>query len=196
MPDIRSLFLGFHYSLAKLPDTPMPTRVADNRIGYFSTERWDFTTDDRRIPIKRYVNRWRLAKKDPAAALSEPVEPIVFWIDRNVPERYRGAIRDGVLEWNKAFERIGFQNAIKVEIQPEDADFNTSDIRHASIRWMTNTKDQLQRDRSFGGGSAYRRNPRRRHRHRRLQHPRAEELQRGNHSAAALGCIWSRRAAR
>ncbi len=72
VPDIRSLFLGFHYSLAKLPDTPMPTRVADNRIGYFSTERWDFTTDDRRIPIKRYVNRWRLAKKDPAAALSEP----------------------------------------------------------------------------------------------------------------------------
>ena len=140
VPDIRSLFLGFHYSLAKLPDTPMPARVADNRIGYFSTERWDFTTDDRRIPIKRYVNRWRLTKKDPGAALSEPNEPIVYWIDHNVPGRYRGAIRDGILEWNKAFERIGFQNAIKVEIQPEDADFNTSDIRHASIRWMTNTK--------------------------------------------------------
>jgi hypothetical protein len=140
VPDIRSLFLGFHYSIAKLPDTPMRPRLADNRIGYFNTDRWDFTTDDRRIPIYHYANRWRLAKKDPAAALSEPSEPIVYWIDRSVPERYRGAIRDGVLEWNKAFERIGYKDAIKVEIQPDDADFNTSDIRHASIRWMTSTK--------------------------------------------------------
>jgi hypothetical protein len=140
VPDIRSLFLGFHYSIAKLPDTPMRPRLADNRIGYFTTDRWDFTTDDRRIPIYHYANRWRLAKKDPAAALSEPSEPIVYWIDRSVPDRYRGAIRDGVLEWNKAFERIGYKDAIKVEIQPDDADFSTSDIRHASIRWMTSTK--------------------------------------------------------
>jgi hypothetical protein len=140
VPDIRSLFLGFHYSVAKLPDTPMSSRQADSRIGYFSTEQWDFTTDDRRIPIKRYVNRWRLSKKDPAAALSDPKDPIVFWIDRTVPERYRGALRDGVLEWNKAFERIGISNAIKVEVQPDDANFNTSDVRHASIRWMTNAK--------------------------------------------------------
>jgi hypothetical protein len=92
LPDVRSLFLGFHYSLAKLPDVPMSPRAADNRIGYFSTERWDFTTDDRRIPIKRYANRWRLEKRDPAAAMSEPKEPIVYWIDRTVPEKYRGAI--------------------------------------------------------------------------------------------------------
>ena len=137
VPDIRSLFLGFHYSIAKLPDLPMPTRTADTRVGYFATERWDFTTDDRRLPIFRYANRWRLEKKDPAAALSEPKQPIVYWIDRTVPERYRATIRDGVLEWNKAFERIGFKDAIRVEIQPENADFNTSDIRHASIRWMT-----------------------------------------------------------
>jgi len=140
VPDIRSLFLGFHYSIAKLPDAPIRPRLADNRIGYFTTDRWDFTTDDRRIPIYHYVNRWRLAKKYPGATLSEPSEPIVYWIDRSVPERYRGAIRDGVLEWNKAFERIGYKDAIKVEIQPDDADFNTSDIRHASIRWMTSAK--------------------------------------------------------
>jgi hypothetical protein len=140
VPDIRSLFLGFHYSLAKLPDAPMRPRLADNRIGYFTTDRWDFTTDDRRIPIHHFANRWHLVKKDPAAALSEPNEPIVYWIDRSVPDRYRGAIRDGVLEWNKAFERIGYKDAIKVETQPDDADFNTSDVRHASIRWMTSTK--------------------------------------------------------
>ncbi len=143
VPDIRSLFLGFHYSIAKLPDVPMQPRPADNRVGYFWTERWDFTTDDRRIPINRYGNRWRLAKRDTAAALSEPVEPIVYWIDRTVPEKYRGAIRDGVLEWNKAFERIGYKDAIRVEIQPENADFNTSDIRHASIRWMTSAKNSF-----------------------------------------------------
>jgi hypothetical protein len=140
VPDIRSLFLGFHYSIAKLPDAPMRPRAADARIGYFGTDVWDFTTDDRRIPIVHYVNRWRLAKKDPAAALSEPVQPIVYWIDRTVPDKYRAAIRDGVLEWNKAFERIGFKDAIRVELQPENADFNTSDIRHASIRWMTTAR--------------------------------------------------------
>ena len=137
IPDIRSLFLGFHYSIAKLPDTAMRPRVADARLGYFGTDVWDFTTDDRRIPIQHYINRWRLEKKDPTAALSEPKQPIVFWIDRTVPVKYRTAIREGVLEWNKAFERIGYKDAIKVEIQPDDAKFNTSDLRHASIRWMT-----------------------------------------------------------
>ena len=95
IPDIRSLFLGFHYSFAKLPDTPMRPRLADARIGYFGTDVWDFTTDARRIPIVHYVNRWRLEKKDPAAALSEPKQPIVFWIDRTVPVKYRDAIKRG-----------------------------------------------------------------------------------------------------
>ena len=173
LPDIRSLFLGFHYTLAKLPDTPMRPRVADARIGYFGTDVWDFTTDDRRIPIVHYVNRWRLEKKDPAAALSEPKQPIVFWIDRTVPVKYRAAIRDGVLEWNKAFERIGFKDAIRVEIQPDDAKFDTSDIRHASIRWMTTARSALRRHRTLGRRSAHRRDPRRRHRHRRHELPRA-----------------------
>ena len=143
IPDIRSLFLGFHYSLAKLPDTPMKPRVADARIGYFGTDVWDFTTDDRRIPIVHYINRWRLEKKDPSAQLSEPRQPIVFWIDRTVPVKYRQAIKEGVLEWNKAFERIGYKDAIRVEIQPDDAKFNTSDIRHASIRWMTSARSSF-----------------------------------------------------
>ncbi len=143
LPDMRSLFLGYHYSLAKLPDEPMRPRVADSRLGFFTTARWDFTTDDRRVPIVRYINRWRLAKKDPAAALSEPVQPIVFWIDRNVPEKYRASIRDGVLEWNKAFMRIGYRDVLRVEVQTDDSDFNTSDIRHASIRWMTNVRSGI-----------------------------------------------------
>ncbi len=82
------------------------------------------------------IKRWRLEKKDPAAALSEPKEPIVFWIDRNIPVKYRQAIVDGVLEWNKAFEKAGFKDALQAKIQPDDADFDTVDTRHASIRWM------------------------------------------------------------
>lgn len=143
VPDIRSLFLGFHYTLAKLPDTPMRPRAADARLGYFTTDVFDFTTDDRRVPIVHYVNRWRLEKKDPAAPLSEPKKPIVYWIDRNVPVQYRDAIREGVLEWNNAFERIGYKDAIRVEIQPDDATFNTSDIRHASIRWITTARSSF-----------------------------------------------------
>ncbi|HVF63512.1 MAG TPA: zinc-dependent metalloprotease [Casimicrobiaceae bacterium] len=137
LPDVRSLFLGFHYTIAKLPATPMRTRLADERIGYFTAERFDFTSDMPRVPLQRFVTRWRLEKQDPTAALSEPKQPIVYWLDRNIPVRYRDAVRDGILEWNKAFERIGFKNAIKVEVQPDDADFDTSDLKHASVRWQT-----------------------------------------------------------
>ena len=70
----------------------MAPRLADERIGYFTTDRLDFTSDIPRIPVMRYVNRWRLEKKDPAAALSEPKQPIVFWLDRNIPVKYREPI--------------------------------------------------------------------------------------------------------
>ncbi len=137
LPDIRSMFLGFHYSLAKLPDEPMRPRVADDRVGYFWTDRLDFSSDLPRLPIVRYANRWRLEKKDPTAPMSEPKQPIVFWLERTIPEAYRAPIREGILEWNKAFERIGFKDAIRVEVEPEDADWDVGDVRRASVRWMT-----------------------------------------------------------
>jgi hypothetical protein len=137
LPDIRSLFLGYYYTFATLPAEPMPTRIADDRIGYFTTDRFDFTSDLPRLPIEHYIDRWRLEKKDPSAPLSEPKQPIVFWLDRDIPVKYREPIREGILEWNKAFEKIGFKDAIRVEVQPADADFDTSDIRHASVRWQT-----------------------------------------------------------
>ena len=138
LPDPRSLFLGLQYSFAKVPE-PMRPRLADPRIGHFTDEIWDFTDDQRHTARKNYVARWRLEKKDPSATLSEPVQPIVYWIDRNVPEKYRETVREGILEWNKAFEKIGFANALRVEIQPDDADFETADARHASVRWFTGT---------------------------------------------------------
>ena len=141
LEDVRSLFLGFVYSFAKLPDEPMRPRVADDRLGHFTTRKYDFTDDLSPFPDTNYIERWRLEKKDPAAALSEPRKPIVFWLDRNVPEKYRDTVRAGILEWNKAFEKVGFKDAIRVEQQPDNADFETSDARHASVRWVVNTSD-------------------------------------------------------
>jgi hypothetical protein len=138
VPDPRSLFMTLHYSLAKLPEQPMAPRKADGRVGYFTTNLSDFTDDLARSPRQRYVNRWRLEKKDPAAALSEPVKPVTFWLDRSLPLKYRDSVTAGVLEWNKAFEPIGFKDAIRVEVQPEDASWDTLDFGRASLRWMTN----------------------------------------------------------
>ncbi len=140
VPDARSLFLGLHYSLARLPDKPMATRPADPRVGYFNTTVADFTDDVARSPRERFVNHWRLEKKDPAAALSEPVKPITYWLDRSIPLKYRDAITRGILEWNKAFERIGFKDAIVVKVQPEDAAFDTLDVGVTSVRWMVNAE--------------------------------------------------------
>jgi hypothetical protein len=139
LPDPRSLFVTLHYSLSKLPDAPMAPRRADARVGYFDTVVQDFSDDLARTPKLRYITRWNLQKKDPNAEMSEPVKPITYWLDRTIPDKYRDAIRGGILEWNKAFERIGFKDAIVVKVQPEDADFDTLDVNRASVRWMTNS---------------------------------------------------------
>jgi hypothetical protein len=100
----------------------------------------DFSDDAARSPRERFVYRWRLEKKDPSAALSEPVRPITYWLDRSIPLKYRDAITRGILEWNKAFERIGFKNAIVVKVQPDDAAFDTLDAGVTSVRWMVNAE--------------------------------------------------------
>ncbi|MBQ0943940.1 zinc-dependent metalloprotease [Ideonella sp. 4Y16] len=143
LPDARSLFLTLHYSLVRLPAEPMPARRADPRVGYFTTSVDDFGNDLRQQPRQRFINRWRLEKKDPAAALSEPVKPITFWLDRNIPLKYRDAITRGVLGWNAAFERIGFKDALVVKQQGPEDSFDTLDVGAASIRWMTNAKPQF-----------------------------------------------------
>ncbi len=135
LEDERSLFLGYYYSFAKLPEAMAP-RIADDRIGHLMARRWDFSSDSTAFPEVYYVKRWRLEKKDPDAEMSEAKVPIVYWLDRNIPEKYRETVKAGVLEWNKAFEKLGFKDAIQVQQQPEDATFSTADARHASIRWV------------------------------------------------------------
>ena len=138
LPDARSMLIGHHYSLSPLPAKVMPIRLADARIGHFTSTVLDFSDDLAYTPRKRIINRWRLEKKDPAAQSSEPVKPITFWIDRNVPLQYRDAVKAGILEWNKAFDRIGFKNAVVAQQQSDDATFDTLDTGYASVRWMSN----------------------------------------------------------
>ncbi len=138
LPDVRSMFFTLQYSITRLPAEPMRARAADARLGHFVVTHSDFSDDLARNPRQRFIYRWRLEKKDPAAELSEPVKPVTYWIDRSVPLKYRASITAGILEWNKAFERIGFKDAITVKVQPDDAEFDTLDTQYASVRWMTN----------------------------------------------------------
>ncbi len=135
-PDPRSLFVSFYYNFAQLPEQPMAPRLADERIGHFVTSRTDFTEDLSPNLKQHYVNRWRLEKKDPGAAVSEAKEPVVYWLDKNIPDKYRKAVAEGILEWNKAFEKAGIRNALVVKQQTEKDDFDTMDARHASVRWF------------------------------------------------------------
>ena len=136
LEDPRSLFLGFLYTFTKLPENPMRPRLADSRIGHFGTAKVNFSDDSKFLPVRWYVKRWRMEKKDPSADLSEPVKPITFYLGNEIPEKYREPIRQGILEWNKGFERIGFKDAIVVKQQPDDADYDLGEPQYSSVRWM------------------------------------------------------------
>jgi hypothetical protein len=137
LPDARSLFLTYVYTLAPLPEQPMRPRVADQRVGHFTTAFWDLGNARSGDNQTHFVERWRLEKKDPAVEVSEPKEPILVWMDKNIPEQHREAVQAGILEWNKAFERAGFRNALEVRQQPADADWSTVEgTRHLAVRWF------------------------------------------------------------
>ena len=135
-PDPRSLFVSFYYSFMPLPE-PMQTRLADERVGFFTVARTDYTTDLNIKSKAHLLKRWRLEKMDANAAVSEPKQHIVYWLDKNIPEKYRASVTQGVLEWNKAFEKAGFKNALLVKQQQATDDFNNMDAKHTSIRWFT-----------------------------------------------------------
>jgi hypothetical protein len=137
LPDGRSFNLQVRYSLSRLPvNHGYRPRLADERIGYFITAYQDLSDDSPREPFVRYINRWHLEKQDPTAPLSPVKKPIVFWIENTVPLEYRDAVRDGVLMWNKAFEKAGLQDAIAVQQMPKNASWDPADVRYNTIRWM------------------------------------------------------------
>ncbi|HET8546929.1 MAG TPA: zinc-dependent metalloprotease, partial [Bryobacteraceae bacterium] len=136
--DPRSMLVKLRYSIGELPDPGYQPRLADARVGHFFEQIQDYSDkyDSKHTPARRYINRWRLEKADPSAALSAPKKPIVYWLENTIPVKYRPAIRDGVLMWNKAFERIGFRDAIVVKEQPDDAEWDPADTRYNTIRWF------------------------------------------------------------
>lgn len=126
------------HSMVVLPEKPMMGRLADSRVGYFSTRVTDYGTDYHGVKEYAFINRHRLEKKDPNAELSEPVKPIVYYISREVPEKWREYCRKGVEDWNVAYEAAGFKNAIIAKDAPtekEDPNWSPEDARYNVIRW-------------------------------------------------------------
>ncbi|GEM_PF-27226 len=150
LADPRSAPVTVVYNLSTLPtDNGYVPRLADPRIGYFTNgvmnlpEIRSFDDDGKVDPYLRFIYRWDLRKKDPNATISEPVKPIVFWMDNAIPKQYRNAVRDGILVWNKAFEKIGFKDAIVVKQMPDTPDpkdtntpTDTADVRFNYVRWV------------------------------------------------------------
>lgn len=131
-----------HFSMVKLPENPMMPRVFDDRVGYFSVNNMDYGRDEHRAQQRTYITRWRLEKKDPNAAMSEPVKPIVYYIDSATPVKWRPYMIKGVEKWQKAFEAAGFKNAIIAKMAPtkqQDPEFSPEDARYSVIRWLPST---------------------------------------------------------
>jgi hypothetical protein len=139
-----SATIVLHHSMVKLPEKPMQPRLFDERVGYFTTSHTDFSTEQQKAARITYIARWRLEKKDPDAALSEPVKPIVYYIDSATPEKWRPWMIKAVESWQPAFEAAGFKNAIVAKMAPtaaEDPTWSAQDIRHSVVRWLPSTTE-------------------------------------------------------
>ena len=134
--DGRNVSIKVFHSLIAMPDNDYEIRLDDPRVGYFLTE-VDDQTSTSSTPYRDLVHRWDLKKKNPEAAISEPVTPITWWIENSTPLEWRETIKAAVLQWNIAFEKAGFKNAIVVKVQPDDADWDAGDIRYNVLRWTS-----------------------------------------------------------
>lgn len=133
-PDPDYVTVRMHHSFIKLPDNNYKPRKFDPRAGFYDNEYMDYATPIDQPIVKRFMTRHRLEKKDPSAAMSEAVRPIIYYVDRGAPEPVRTALLEGASWWNKAFEAAGYKNAFQVKLLPEDAD--PMDIRYNIIQWI------------------------------------------------------------
>lgn len=134
--DARNVSIVVQHSLIEMPKNGYEPRYDDPRVGYFTQEVTDMVST-RAAPYRDLINRWKLVKKDPTATVSEPVEPITWWIENTTPVEFREVIARAVLGWNPAFEAAGFRNALVVKVQPDDADWDAGDIRYNVLRWTS-----------------------------------------------------------
>ncbi|HZJ43735.1 MAG TPA: zinc-dependent metalloprotease [Pyrinomonadaceae bacterium] len=131
-----------HYSMVKLPEKPMMPRIFDERVGYFTIRQTDYGIDEQRAPQRTYITRWRLEKKDPNAEISEPIKPIVYYVDPATPTKWVSWIKKGIEDWQPAFEAAGFKNAIIAREAPskaEDPNWDPEDARYSCIRYLPST---------------------------------------------------------
>lgn len=133
-------------SMVLLPEDKMMSRIADYRVGWFTTGKYDYNSDALKSDDYRIINKWRLVPKDIEAykngELVEPVKPIVYYLDPATPERWRPYFKKGIEDWNKAFEKAGFKNAIIAKDPPskeEDPDFSPEDVRYSVVRYVAST---------------------------------------------------------
>jgi hypothetical protein len=134
--DARYNRIKFQHSFLEVPENDFKARRDDPRVGYF-TEEIDNLTTINSPNFKDVIHRWNLRKKDPNAALSEPVEPIVWWVENTTPVEYRQTIVDAGMKWNEAFEKAGFKNAVVMKIMPDTATWDPADISYNVIRWVS-----------------------------------------------------------
>ena len=151
--DARNVSVRVMHSFIEVPENDYRPRMDDPRVGFFGRPVTDLTSTEA-APYRDLIARWHLVRKDPEATLSEPVEPITWWIENTTPVEWRELIRDAALEWNKPFEKIGFKNAVVVKIQPDDADWDAGDIRYNVLRWTSSPNPP------FGGYGPHFHNPR------------------------------------
>jgi hypothetical protein len=134
--DGRNVSIKVFHTFMNMPETDYSPRMDDARVGYFLTETNDMTTTNT-VNYRDMIHRWKLVKKNPEAAISEPVTPITWWIENTTPLEWRETIKEGVLAWNEAFEKAGFKNAMVVKTQPDDADWDAGDVRYNVLRWTS-----------------------------------------------------------
>lgn len=134
--DSRYVSIRILHSLIAMPENDYEPRLADFRLGHFAERVTDLTSASV-TPYRDLIQRWHLVKRDPEAAISEPLEPIEWWIENTTPHEFRATIREAALRWNTAFEKIGFRNALVVRVQPDDADWDAGDIRYNVLRWTS-----------------------------------------------------------
>lgn len=139
---LGSVTVEIHHSMVALPDDPMQPRFYDWRVGIFRTAFENYSSEREEVEIVSFIKRWRLEKKDPEAAMSEPVKPILFYVGRGVPKRWRKYVSEGIEMWQSAFEKAGFLNAIIARDAPNidgDPDWDAEDARYSVIRWLPST---------------------------------------------------------
>jgi hypothetical protein len=127
-----------HFNLVALPEEPMMGRLSDSRVGFFSVGFQSYGSPKQRVVDESFINRHKLEKKSPNQAVSEPVEPIVYYVSREVPDRWRKYIHQGIEDWQPAFEQAGIRRGIVAIDAPDDPDWDPEDARHSVVRWAPN----------------------------------------------------------